>query len=111
MVNYIFTDCHTHLFSFQNKGSETVCITYCKASSGFFPDDLKLKSFPIFNAGKHSDPKNYRPISVHANLRELFTINPLYILMIIRFNQIINLALDPNNQLSLISLRPLTIGL
>ena len=48
MVNHIFTACHTHLFSFQNKGSETVCITYCKATSGIFPDDLKLSKVSLY---------------------------------------------------------------
>ena len=41
--------------------------------SGEYPDDWKLaKVSPVFKAGEHNDPNNYRPISILSTISRVF---------------------------------------
>ena len=80
----------TNLENKKSTGHDDITVKFIKISSiyisellaqvinisiktGIYPDQLKIaKVIPIYKKGNHSDPSNYRPISILSNINKIF---------------------------------------
>ena len=80
----------TNLENKKSTGHDDITVKFIKISSiyisellarvinisiktGIYPDQLKIaKVIPIYKKGNHSDPSNYRPISILSNINISF---------------------------------------